>query len=121
MRSSYLPPFSRVMCQRSMRGSEESYRFTQHGYSIEQGSCLPRQYLLIYIQMDLLGFTGVADLNEDNSSERQGQSVSPRSVHFFMTASIRKDANWSSPSQEWYVKLPVPVAWIRATQRTHAC
>jgi hypothetical protein len=33
--------------------------------------------------MDLLGFIGVADRNEDNSSERQGQSVSPRSVHFF--------------------------------------
>ena len=66
-----------------MLGSEESYRVTQHGYSIEQGSCLPRNAYSSNIQMDLLGFTGVADRIEDNSSERQGQSVSPRGVHFF--------------------------------------
>ena len=66
-----------------MLGSEESYRFTQHGYSIEQGSCLPRNAYSSNLQMDLLGFTGVADRIEDNSSERQGQSVSPRSVHCF--------------------------------------
>ena len=33
--------------------------------------------------MELLGFIGVADRIKDNSSERQGQSVSPGSVHFF--------------------------------------